>query len=357
MRAARADCPGGISEWEKSESPFRQRSFLPKEFSKKSSRQTVTRERVAGSWEGRGEGRRLRTRVNTRGYDAASAKEKSSALEEPTCRTLSSENGPPETISPKLRSIDALNSPLRSARRDVTVKLHILHNEKNAKKETGGTKDGWAGECGRGREGRSKGGAKSRCQYPKYLIGEWKMNPPTFHGATTYGPRRHKSSTSGRGNRKLYAREHYRLSLFSRARGFDPALVTRRQSHPRRPLFPYNRRYIGAKMAPGAPRISLRERSDATRIQAREHTLQNPARMFKGFLIALQFPDLSPKFDWRTQDQRRCPSKPPTRFQRDIGDGCEARSGGPLKACCKYRASVLRCPRERRGHSLECDRI
>ncbi|KYN32445.1 hypothetical protein ALC56_13302 [Trachymyrmex septentrionalis] len=27
----------GISEWEKSESPFRQRSFLPKEFSKKSS--------------------------------------------------------------------------------------------------------------------------------------------------------------------------------------------------------------------------------------------------------------------------------------------------------------------------------
>ncbi|CAL1682063.1 unnamed protein product [Lasius platythorax] len=33
-----------------SESPFRQGSFLPKKFSKKSSRQTVTRERVAGSW-------------------------------------------------------------------------------------------------------------------------------------------------------------------------------------------------------------------------------------------------------------------------------------------------------------------
>lgn len=30
---------------------------------------------------------------------------------------------------------------------------------------------------------------------------------------------------------------------------------------------------------------------------------------------------------------------------RDIGDGCKARNSRPLKACCKYRASVLRSER------------
>lgn len=86
----------GISEWEKSESPFRQRSFLPKEFSKKSSRQTVTRERVAGSWGGGGGGMEDENEVRRGGREhkkheststaggLCNVKEKSSALEKPT---------------------------------------------------------------------------------------------------------------------------------------------------------------------------------------------------------------------------------------------------------------------------------
>jgi len=95
----------GISEWEKSESPFRQRSFLPKEFSKKSSQPDSdkgksSREGGKGeTWDRNEVGRDGRKKY--RGYDAAASvlancnvKEKSSALEEPTCGTLS-----PETIS------------------------------------------------------------------------------------------------------------------------------------------------------------------------------------------------------------------------------------------------------------------
>ncbi|EGI61864.1 hypothetical protein G5I_09765 [Acromyrmex echinatior] len=84
----------GISEWEKSESPFRQRSFLPKEFSKKSSQPDSGKE-GRETWDRNEVGRGGRKKH--RGYDAAASvltKEKSSALEEPTCGTLS-----PETIS------------------------------------------------------------------------------------------------------------------------------------------------------------------------------------------------------------------------------------------------------------------
>lgn len=118
----------GISEWEKSESPFRQGSFLPKEFSKKSSRQTVTRERVASSGEGMRDeddggardGRKKQgTTVQRRCLRGCYAKEKSPALEKPTCGTLS-----PETYhrkrSSKLRSIDALNYE-RTERRTYVV--------------------------------------------------------------------------------------------------------------------------------------------------------------------------------------------------------------------------------------------
>lgn len=105
----------GISEWEKSESPFRQRSFLPKEFSKKSSRQTVTRERVAGSW-GHG-GWEWGSKGRTRAQEAweyecivgglCNAKEKSSALEKPTWGTLSPETSRKRSL--KFRSINVLN--------------------------------------------------------------------------------------------------------------------------------------------------------------------------------------------------------------------------------------------------------
>lgn len=126
MRIARG-LSRGISEWEKSESPFRQRSFLPKEFSKKSSRQTVTRGKgsfLEGDlgWE-RGCKGRTRVRQETRGHDAAvgcNAKEKLSALGEPTCGTLS-----PELYhrkrSPKLRSIDARVNYERLERRTFVI--------------------------------------------------------------------------------------------------------------------------------------------------------------------------------------------------------------------------------------------
>lgn len=102
----------------------------------------------------------------------------------------------------------------------------------------------------------------------RHSMGRQRTGPAVINPAPSGPQRKVISKFASRDQREL------RLSLFFSQRGFDPALVTS-------PIhvipFPYAVRYIGAKMASKAPRISLCGRSDldasASHSTSREYIL------------------------------------------------------------------------------------